>query len=247
VPYVVAAGPPPAPGEPSPWRPSSTGGAQAAAALSGKHLVIAGLAGVLLLAGVLIPGSRDAAPATVDSATASRRIVWQETEPTPEESRRIGWHAAEQGEALARDVFHRVNDERMARGIRPLVWDEDLAHLARGWSTQMIQGSFEHSPESYRAHPRFPWGLGENIAMGQEHSQEVHVGWMQSDGHRYNILEPSYGAIGVGIVCRKDGRMWATQLFAPSPDPRHRAAAPQHLNLEPEPLVRQDPGVRCPS
>jgi uncharacterized protein YkwD len=167
-------------------------------------------------------------------------------EPTPAESRDIGWYAAEEADGLARDVYDRINDERVARGLEPLTWSEDLAAMARGWSARMIEVGYEHSPESYRTHPAFPWGMSENIAMGQERSDEVHVGWMRSEGHRLNILESSHGTVGVGIVCRKDGRMWATQLFAPDPAKVQRGMFGPAANSTVEPVVRQDEGIACP-
>lgn len=199
----------------------------AAGDLTGKQLLALGTVGALLLARMLLP----ATPAAM---------------PTPEESRAIGWYPAEEAHGLARDIFDRVNDERAARGLSMLVWSEDLARLARNWSTRMIETAYEHSPESYRTHPGYPWGMGENIAMGQVASEELHVGWMRSDGHRSNILESSYGALGVGIVCRKDGRMWATQLFAPEPDKVRAGVVGPPANDGVEPIVRQDTGLSCP-
>jgi uncharacterized protein YkwD len=195
--------------------------------LTGKHLAALAVVGLLLLGRLLLPAASAAMP-------------------TPEESQQIGWQDAGDVEGLARDVFHRINDERAARGLAALAWDADLARLAEGWSTRMIASTFEHSPDSYRAHPRFPWGVGENIAMGQEASDEVHVAWMLSPGHRANILEPAFGAVGVGIVCRNDGRMWATQLFAPTPASIRAASTHPAVDVGPEPVVRDDPGIACP-
>lgn len=139
--------------------------------------------------------------------------------PTPAESQRLGWQAAEAFDDLARDVFDRVNDERAARGLPPLVWDDDLTRLARGWSERMIAVAYEHSPASHRDQPRFV-GTAENIAYGYRTSAEVHVGWMEPHGHRANILDPNLDTLAVGIVCRNDGILWATQIFGitePSP------------------------------
>ena len=78
--------------------------------------------------------------------------------------------------------------------------------------------------------------------MGLRSSDEAHVGWMRSEGHRDNILDPNYIAIGIGIVCRNDGHMWATQIFGIPHDMPHQ---PRLLTSE-EPIVRQDPGLTCP-
>ncbi len=127
-------------------------------------------------------------------------------------SSRIGWGSALDSDHIARDVHQRVNDERRARGLTHLEWDKELADLARAWSEEMLDSGFRHSPDSFRVHSELQ-GLGENIAMGQPDAATVHVGWMESDGHRHNLLDPGHTAIGIGIVCRHDGRMWATQIF----------------------------------
>lgn len=157
-------------------------------------------------------------------------------------SDRIGWSDAMEADAVARDVYVRVNDERRARGLPPLEWHEGLADIARRWSEEMIATTFEHSTAEFRVHPEFP-GTGENIAMGQSSSDVLHVGWMRSDGHRENILNPDYSAIGVGVVCRNDGTMWATQIFG---IPHGVTSSEGRPATQAEPIERQDPGVGCP-
>lgn len=73
------------------------------------------------------------------------------------------------------------------------------------------EGAYGHSPPEFRALPEFV-GTGENILMGYRGAQDAHVGWMRSDGHRTNILNVDYDAVGIGVVCRNDGSMWATQI-----------------------------------
>jgi uncharacterized protein YkwD len=166
-------------------------------------------------------------------------------QPSPEDlerdSERIGWTTPLDSRDIAHDVFLRVNDERIARGLDPLVWHEGLAAIAGRWSQEMIATSYRHSTEEFRRHPEFA-GTGENIAMGYLDAAEVHVGWMESDGHRDNILLPGYSAMGVGIVCRNDGRMWATQIFGLAHGTPPTAMAPSPA----EPVVRDDPGPACP-
>ena len=53
---------------------------------------------------------------------------------------------------------------------------------------------------------------GENIAMGQETPQEVMNAWMNSDGHRKNILNPDFTELGVGIAAKGSSLYW-TQMF----------------------------------
>lgn len=161
--------------------------------------------------------------------------------PWLEDSRRLGWTSAAESDALAREVFERLNAERAARGAPPLVWDRTLAESAGRWSEIMIEsGRFEHSPDGFRAHPDY--GTGENIAYGQTTTQELHVGWMKSDGHRLNLLDANYDAVGIGIVCRADGVMWATQVFGRSLWRRDDRA---QVNRSVEPIVRSGPGLYC--
>ena len=42
----------------------------------------------------------------------------------------------------------------------------------------------------------------------------VHGAWMESDGHRRNILQTGYDRVGIGVYCAPDGSLWATQEFA---------------------------------
>jgi hypothetical protein len=64
---------------------------------------------------------------------------------------------------------------------------------------------------------------------------------MRSDGHRANILRPGYTAMGIGVVCRNDGTMWATQIFG-VPQGSFDDDTPTPV----EPIVRDDPGPACP-
>lgn len=156
-------------------------------------------------------------------------------------SEQIGWTPGLDSDHIARDIYERVNDERAARDLPPLVWDEDLADRARRWSEIMIATTYEHSTAEFRAHPAYS-GTGENIFMGPHDAGEAHVGWMLSDGHRDNILDPGFTAAGIGVVCRNDGRMWATQIFG---IPTGTYPPPPAPTVE-QPIVRRDDGPACP-
>ena len=54
---------------------------------------------------------------------------------------------------------------------------------------------------------------GENIAMGQKTPQEVMTAWMNSEGHRKNILNSSFTEIGIGIAKDNNCRLYWTQMF----------------------------------
>lgn len=152
--------------------------------------------------------------------------------------------------AMERDVFDRVNDERAERGLPPVAWDDRLAELARDWSREMADtGELRHQDlgaalqggevEGYTS-------VGENVfsGTGPVTSGRVHEGWMRSQDHRGNVLEPGWDRLGVGVVCAEDGSVWATQEFG-----RTRGADRPPLARETppeEPVARDEPdGPSC--
>jgi uncharacterized protein YkwD len=156
--------------------------------------------------------------------------------PAPQDPVRPSSTAA----AIARDLFTRVNAERKARGLAPLFWNGDLARLAADWSEQMASTNrFVHRDlDAARSKPGIaPFSaLAENIAWVRGYANdgyELHLGWMRSDGHRHNLLQPGFDSIGIGVVC-SNGKAWATQNFG-----RMSASAPALSNAIPatEPIV----------
>jgi uncharacterized protein YkwD len=107
------------------------------------------------------------------------------------------------GSSFENEVIAKVNAERRARGLRPLKISEKLMTVARGWSgVQARQRRMFHSNNGY----------GENVAAGQPTPSSVMRDWMNSPGHRRNILSPSYSEIGVGAVQSGRSTYW-TQSF----------------------------------
>ena len=99
------------------------------------------------------------------------------------------------------EVLRLVNIERTKRGIAPLRMHKDLQITARIKAGEMVKYNYyEHG--SYPDLPDYLiktyYNIGENIAMGQTTPAEVVRDWMNSPGHRANILEPEYVYIGVG-------------------------------------------------
>lgn len=117
------------------------------------------------------------------------------------------------------EVLRLVNIEREKAGKQPLSADINLTKAAQVRARE-IADTFSHSrPDgrdcftamkeagvSYRA-------AGENIAMGQKTPAQVVEGWMNSDGHRRNILSDSFGRLGVGYYV-ENGRAHWVQMFA---------------------------------
>jgi uncharacterized protein YkwD len=113
-------------------------------------------------------------------------------------------------------VITLVNQERANEGVAALRFDPSLARAAQAHAADMVQNDyFEHiSPDgrdfSDRAEAAGYQGFatGENIAQGQASAAEVMRSWMNSDGHRRNILSSSSNEIGVGV----EQRTWV-QVF----------------------------------
>ncbi len=153
-------------------------------------------------------------------------------------------------ERIAREIVDRVNAERRERGLAALAWNGALASVATRWSEQMAStGRPEHQDLSAlleREELAGFRGLGENIftASAPVPAGSMHVGWMESDGHRRNVLNPGWNRIGVGVHCAADGSVWATQQFGRTVD----ADVPEVSEEMPpqQPIVRaEETGPSC--
>ncbi len=119
---------------------------------------------------------------------------------------------------VEQEVVKLVNAERAKAGLAPLKSDWELARVARFKSQDMHDlNYFSHTSPTYGSPFKMmqDFGIkyrsaGENIAKGQRSAQEVVNAWMNSSGHRANILNKNFTHIGVGYV--KDGHYW-TQMF----------------------------------
>ena len=112
-----------------------------------------------------------------------------------------------------------MNIERSKAGLSALSTNSTLT-AAEDKRAQETKQSFSHTRPngssfstvlkefniSYRT-------AGENIAYGQRTPQEVVTGWMNSPGHRANILNANFGKIGIGVYQASNGTIYWTQLF----------------------------------
>ncbi|MBX3248181.1 MAG: hypothetical protein KF901_13460 [Myxococcales bacterium] len=118
-------------------------------------------------------------------------------------------------------VIALANAARAAVGAGPLRCDDRMALTARAHSTDMCTNRyFSHtgldgsSPFDRMRRDGVTYRTaGENIARGQRTPEAVHDAWMNSDGHRRNILNAAFGRIGVGHDPCGGGHYW-TQVFA---------------------------------
>jgi uncharacterized YkwD family protein len=108
--------------------------------------------------------------------------------------------------STATQVSQLVNAERQKAGLAPLTLDAELSNVALAKAKDMIQNNyFDHNSPTYgspfdmmRSFGIDYTAAGENIAKGQTSPQAVMTDWMNSPGHRQNILSSNYDSIGVG-------------------------------------------------
>ena len=120
--------------------------------------------------------------------------------------------------SVERQVITLVNEIRAQNGLSPLSENWQLSRVARYKSQDMADRNyFSHTSPTYGSPFQMmqQFGItyrtaGENIANGYSTAQAVVNAWMNSPGHRANILNASYTQIGVGYVA--DGHHW-TQMF----------------------------------
>uniref|UniRef100_UPI001C0C1835 CAP domain-containing protein n=1 Tax=Cellulosimicrobium cellulans TaxID=1710 RepID=UPI001C0C1835 len=158
------------------------------------------------------PASAEPAPASPAPAPAQAPAPTPAPAPAPSPTAPLT-PSGPSAEVTA--VVELTNAERAAAGCAPLVLDARLTAAAQLHSEDMLaQGYFDHTSLDGRS----PWDRakaqgyanpsGENIAKGQRTAEEVVRAWMDSPGHRANILSCDSTEIGVGYA----GGVW-TQLF----------------------------------
>jgi len=165
------------------------------------------------LAQIRIPIAKPAQTRTVQSRV---------TAPTPRPPTSSGQQISE----IELGIHRLVNEERQKAGIKHLVLVTKLSAIARSHSLDMAENNyFSHkslaglSP-SHRAQAAefvcvgsYYSGVGENISLGRRTAEQIVDGWMNSPGHRKNILNTRYIKEGVGVVVETSGRIYATQDF----------------------------------
>ena len=121
-------------------------------------------------------------------------------------------------EAMADRVIELVNQERTSRGLQPLLKHDGLMVAAAARARELSQRYSHTRPDGSECFTIL-WHLGidyayagENIAMGQRTPEIVMNDWMNSSGHRANILNENYDCIGVGYTM-VDGHPYWVQLF----------------------------------
>ncbi|MGF1429910.1 CAP domain-containing protein, partial [Kitasatospora sp. LaBMicrA B282] len=159
------------------------------------------------------PSASTAAPTTAPPTTAA---------PTPTAAPR----AAEQPSTAnyAQQVLDLVNVQRSQHGCGPLTANSKLQAAAQGQSDDMAARQFFDHTNPDGAGPQqrieaagYQWSSwGENIARGQADPGSVMDSWMNSQGHRANILNCDFKEMGVGIHLGPGGPWWTQDFGSPA-------------------------------
>ncbi|MFF3036134.1 CAP domain-containing protein [Streptomyces rubiginosohelvolus] len=162
------------------------------------------------------PSKKSKAPTTApekSSAPASKAPAPPKTSAAPPPSKKP---SPSPTDASARsEVLALVNQERAKAGCSPLTTSAPLTSLAQNFSEDMAaRGFFDHTdpdgdtPWDRAAQAGVQGLAAENIARGQADAQAVMEGWMNSEGHRANILNCDYKTIGIGVHEGSGGPWW---------------------------------------
>jgi uncharacterized protein YkwD len=107
---------------------------------------------------------------------------------------------------VEKQIVEQTNAQRVKYGLPPLAVDQGLLQSARTHTAWMTNNhTLQHTTKP----------VGENIAMGQRTTDEAVNDWMNSPGHRANILNGSYKRIGVAAYQAADGTIYWCQEFLP--------------------------------
>lgn len=168
------------------------------------------------------PGQRPSRPAPTTPAPTkpapSQPAPSQPAPTTPAPGNTTPAKSTEQ--ALQDEVNRLINVERGKNGCSALTVNEQLTKAARDHSAWMAQtGTFSHTGSGGSSFVDRAKAAGyaqpsaENIAYGYRTASEVVNGWMNSTGHRTNIVNCKSKTVGVGVVFKADGTPYYTQDF----------------------------------
>lgn len=167
------------------------------------------------------PEVPESKPETPDSGLPEDKPEMPESKPEVPEHEAPGQENTTEVEyhAYVLRVVELVNEEREKAGLNPLTLQKNISAAAQV-RAQETEISFSHTRPDGRSFATALTeagvnyrGSGENIAWGQRTPEQVMNGWMNSAGHRANILNPKYTSIGVGYYQNAQGTNYWTQLF----------------------------------
>ncbi len=169
--------------------------------------------------------------------------VFAEEQPEMIESEIVGPEIIEKTvngqmhEGVTREVLELVNAQRMAAGCKPLMMTAVQEDLAEQRAVE-ITALFDHDRPDGRSCATVADDVkltynafGENIAAGQANAQEVMDSWMNSEGHKANILNKDYTHIGIGCF-EYSGKLYWVQIFTMDSSDTEAAAASGKNDIE---------------
>jgi uncharacterized protein YkwD len=127
--------------------------------------------------------------------------------------------------SLEHKAFELINQKRRENGLQPLVWNDQLEAVAKAHSDSMAEYRFfshkglDNKYVSDRADKSRvgDWrSIGENIAVNRGYSDPVGFAvelWLDSPGHRRNLLDPNWKESAIGVAVAEDGSFYFTQVF----------------------------------
>ena len=116
----------------------------------------------------------------------------------------------------ALEVLKIVNEERTSRGLQALTFDKDLTKYAMERAVEQVVLYSHTRPNGqscFTILPSINGKVGENIAANYKSPKDVMVGWMNSEGHRENILDTQFKSIGIGVM-QANGIWHWVQMFS---------------------------------
>ncbi|MDQ4123060.1 MAG: CAP domain-containing protein [Acidobacteriota bacterium] len=184
----------------------------------------------LLAAVAHVPGQTGSAKN--DKPQAILIASWRENQPAPNSRVSDSRLASAKNtkfnlapNSVEREAFDLINAARRRANLPPLVFDAEMLYLAREHSVEMANsGKFSHRgaygemvDERARNVGITGWrGIGENIAANQYAKNPVATAiecWLNSEGHRRNLLSPDWSRSGIGVAVSPDGKYYFTQVF----------------------------------
>jgi uncharacterized protein YkwD len=116
--------------------------------------------------------------------------------------------------SYADQVLALTNAERTGRGLRPLAFSGCADRFADSWAAALAKaGTLSHQPLNPVLSACAARRVGENVGYGNVTPAQLVRMWMDSPGHRANILEPAFTHLGVGAVTTSTGRVYGVQVF----------------------------------
>ena len=171
---------------------------------------------VLILASVMIAGTfavpsaafadsfADTGIGEPFSCTAEDRLIGADGRETPD-TLKIEVY---QDYTMAYEVLSIVNAERQKAGVDPLVMDESLMDSAMHRASETVVLMSHGRPDGTLCFTINPNMLAENYAWGFKNPQSVMEGWMDSPGHKANILNADYSGVGIGCIKYNGAYHW---------------------------------------